>query len=146
MDRSLAAASTLFAAATAVGGAISVRQRIPGEPLRIHVPGTVTRHLAVGLGSGLSAPWPMPAATAVAALASGRASAGPRRVAAVVGRMLVAGVLVEPVTWGRRSRSPLVAVSVALNLASAAALIRAGSPARQSSSSPSPPSSPDGES
>lgn len=126
VDRDLLWAASMFAAATAFGAVVSAQQDIPGEPLGLHVPGRVSVHVAVGLGSGLSAPWPMPVAALVAALEAGTGAAWTGRVCAVVGSMVLMGTAVEPVTWGRRSGSSLVRATVALNLLSGAALLVAG--------------------
>ncbi len=68
VDLSLLAAAACFGAVTAVGAAVSMHEDIPGEPLGWRVPGRVPVHLAACLGSGLSAPWPMPVATLLAGL------------------------------------------------------------------------------
>ena len=126
VDRSLAAAAALFTASTVYGAVVSLRHDVVGEPLRVRPPGSVAQHLAVGLGAGLSAPWPMPVAAIAAAGASGRGATWPGRLAVTIGVVNAAGVLVEPVTWQRRWRSWQVWLSVALNLASASSLIAAG--------------------
>ena len=43
-----------------------------------------------------------------------------------VGMAIFGGVMVEPVTWGRRAYSPLIASTVIANLVTGAVLIRAG--------------------
>ena len=126
VDRGLVAASASIVGATAFGAFVSVRENIPGEPLGLRLPGRVPVHVRRGLGSGLSAPWPMPVAAVVAAFRSGPGQTWPGRACAAIGAMVLAGTMVEPVTWGRRSGAPLVGVSVALNLISGGALVRAG--------------------
>lgn len=124
-DRLWVLPAGLCTVSTAVGAVVSAKMNIPGEPWNMQVPGSVRVHLAAGLGSGLSAPWAMPVATLVAA--SGRSGARwPAWTCVGVGSALLVGTLVEPVTWGRRARSPVVAASVLLNLVSAAALVAAG--------------------
>jgi hypothetical protein len=130
MDRGLAAAGVCLVGATAFGAVVSVREDVPGEPLGARLPGRVPVHLLLGLGSGLSAPWPMPVGVLVAALRAGRDRAGPIRLGAGVGAGVLAGTLVEPVTWGRRSRGPWVAAAVALNIVSGCALVLAARKAR----------------
>lgn len=119
----LTRAAVLMATSTLWGAAVSLHRGVPGEPLRVRVPGSVLEHLLLGLGSGLSAPWPMAAVVLHDALgrrtSRGRASQG-------VGALLLAGVLVEPVTWGRRERSWWVVSTVVLNLLAAVALLAAG--------------------
>jgi hypothetical protein len=126
VDRGLVAAAAGFAGATAFGAFVSARENIPGEPLGLHLPGRVPVHLRLGLGSGLSAPWPMPVAAMVAALRSRQGQTRPGRVCAAVGTIVLGGTVVEPATWGRRSRAPLVSAAVALNLISGIVLMTAG--------------------
>jgi hypothetical protein len=125
-DRHAVAAAGLFAICSALGAAVALREDIPGEPLGIRVPGSVAAHLATGWGSALSAPAPMQVAVLAAAFLARPGLAWPRRTLTGIGVAGFAGMLVEPVTWGRRSRSRAVAAMVPLNLASAAALIWAG--------------------
>lgn len=126
VDRPLVGASVAFAASTAYGALVSLRHHVVGEPVGVRLPGTVAQHLAVGFGSGLSAPWPMPALVLVAAARSGSRVTWPSTAAVGVGMAAVAGTLVEPVTWQRRLRSPHVWLSVAFNLLAAAALLVTG--------------------
>ncbi len=126
VDLSLLAAAACFGAVTAVGAAVSMHEDIPGEPLGLRVPGRVPVHLAAGLGSGLSAPWPMPVATLLAGLLARPGAMWPGRVCGAVGSATIVGTLVEPVSWGRRSGSHLVKVSVALNLLAGTAMVLAG--------------------
>jgi hypothetical protein len=126
VDRSLAAAAACFAGATVFGAVVSVREGVSGEPLGVRLPGPVPVQLAVGLGSGLSAPWPMPAAALVAALCAGSAERWPGPTCMIIGSMVLTGTLVEPATWGRRSDSRLVRAAVALNLLAGSALVTIG--------------------
>ncbi len=126
IDGPAVAAAGLFAGCSALGAAISLRQDIPGEPLGIRVPGTVATHLAIGWGSALSAPVPMQIAALAAALSARPGLTWPARTLTGIGVAGLAGILAEPVTWGRRPRSGAVAALLPLELASAAALIWAG--------------------
>jgi hypothetical protein len=75
----------------------------------------------------------------MALLAAGSARPGrrwPARTSAAVGVGVCIGTLVEPVTWGRRSRSGWVAASVVLNLGSAVALVLAGRKQRHGLAAP----------
>lgn len=124
-ERRLAGAAALFVLSTAWSAAVSLREDVVGEPLGWRAPGSVATHLAVGWGSGLSAPWPMVAlVVADAARESSGRSAGTW--CARVGMAIFGGVMVEPVTWGRRAYSPLIASTVIANLVTGAVLIRAG--------------------
>ena len=142
VNRGLVAAASGFAGATTFGAFVSVRENIPGEPLGLNLPGRVPVHLRLGLGSGLSAPWPMPVAAMVAALRSGPGQPLPGRVCAAVGAIVLGGTVVEPATWGRRSRAPLVSAAVALNLISGIALMTAGRRASLAAGTISHPSQP----
>ena len=68
-DLRLVAVASSFALTSAFGAAVSAHHDIPGEPLALRVPGPVRVQLLTGLGSGLSAPLPMPLAAMVAAVA-----------------------------------------------------------------------------
>jgi hypothetical protein len=126
IDRGLVAAATGLAGATVFGAYVSVRENIAGEPLGLRLPGRVPVHLRLGFGSGLSAPWPMPVAALAAALQSRPGQPRSGRVSAAIGAGVLGGTMVEPVTWGRRSRAPLVSAAVALNLISGGVLMLAG--------------------
>ena len=49
-----------------------------------------------------------------------------RPTSVAIGIAILVGTMIEPVTWGRRARSPLTAAAVSLNLLSAASLLRTG--------------------
>ena len=121
-------ASAAVAAATGFGSVVSFVKNVPGEPLGIKMKLTVADSLKVGLGTGLAAPWPMPVVALSAAIAGWWRDrvGGPARIGQTVGMMLVLGSLVEPVTWGRRSRSPIIWAAVAANLVAGATLALAG--------------------
>ena len=124
-DRPLLAAAAAFAAASAYGARVAVREDVPGEPLGVRLPGRVPTHLALGWGAGTSAPWPLPVAGLLLALRP-RRGASPGAACTALGAAVLAGTVVEPVTWGRRPSPPAVTRSVALNLAAGAALVLAG--------------------
>lgn len=126
MERRLVGRAVLLTAATVWGALVSLRADVDGEPLGLRSPGPVAAQVALGLGSGLSAPWPMPAAVWAAVLRGHPGDPRARRTCAVVGCMLIAGVLVEPVTWGQRQRSLAVASTVVANVLAAVGLITAG--------------------
>jgi hypothetical protein len=117
-------AVALFVVSNAWGAAVSVRENVVGEPLGWRVPGPVTTHVAIGLGSALSAPLPM-VAIALADAVRDDSRRQPGRWCAVIGVVIFAGMLVEPATWGRRARSPLVASTVIANVLAGASLILA---------------------
>jgi len=120
-------AAGFFAAATAYGAVVSIREDVPGEPLGLRVPLTVSAGVVLGWGSGLSAPWPMPAAALLVA-ADPHRSAGPTagRVLAAIGAGVVTGTLIEPITWQPQRWTPATASAIGLNLIAAVILIRLG--------------------
>ncbi len=126
-DRNMLAAATLFAATTTFTTAVSMReQHLPDEPLGFRFPGRVPVHLALGLGSGVAAPWPMPVIALVAAMKAGRGVTWPERTCAIIGAVVLVGTLVEPASWGLRPRSARARVTVPLHFLSGAALFLAG--------------------
>lgn len=127
-DLSLLAASVVFAGASALGSIVAARQDLPGKPFGVAIPLSVRSGLLIGWGAGVAAPWPMPVAALIAALAAGRAerSALPGAVCAGIGVGCLAGTLMEPVTYLPRSWTPAVRTAIAVNVAASAALAAAG--------------------
>ncbi len=125
-DQSLLLAAGIFAASSAFGAAVSHKEDVRGAPLGIDLPGSVAVHLAVGWGSGLTAPWPMPALALGAAICAGPQVRWARPTCKGLGIAILVGTIIEPVTWGRRPSSTLTAAAVSLNLIAAVALATAG--------------------
>jgi hypothetical protein len=126
-DPLLLGPAALFVASTVYATAVAVTEPgLPGEPFGVHVPGRVRTHLALGLGSAISAPWPMPAIAMWAAVRGIPGSDWAARTVAIVGTGMLAGALAEPVTWGRRPASPMARASIPLHLAIGAAMVSAG--------------------
>jgi hypothetical protein len=125
-DQSLLLAAGIFAASSAFGAAVSLKEDVRGAPLGIDLPGSVGVHLAVGWGSGITAPWPMPALALAAAACAGPEVRWPRPTCVGLGMAILVGTMIEPVTWGRRPWSPLTAAAVSLNLIAAVALLTTG--------------------
>ena len=125
----LLVASAGMAVATGFGSWVSLAKDVRAEPFGIDTKLSVPTSLKLGLGSGLAAPWPMPLVALATAMAALRAGDSPRpaRVCQTIGWMLFCGTLVEPVTWSRRLRHPLIKATVAANLFAGAALVVAGS-------------------
>lgn len=123
-DPLLLASAGLLVVSTAYGTAVAATEtHLRGEPFGLHIPGRVRTHLALGLGSAISAPWPMPA---IATWAAVRATPGSRDGAAIVagvGLALLAGTLGEPVTWRRRGASPMARATIPLHLATGSAMV-----------------------
>ena len=137
--KALLAAASLSAASTAVTTAVSLRHPdLPDEPLGLRFPGDVRVHLALGLGSGVAAPWPMPLAALVAALKDDEHRAGPARTCAAIGATMLVGTVAEPASWGFRPRSNAARATVALNLLSGSALFLAGTMCRSEAGVESP--------
>ena len=113
IDRPAVAAAGLFADLFGVGRGHLASAGYPGEPLGIRVPGTVATHLAIGWGSALSAPAPMQVAALAAAFSARPGLTWPARTLTGIGVAGLAGILAEPVTWGRRPRSWAVAAHAA---------------------------------
>ena len=114
------------AAATAldvVGAAVASRLGLVGEPLRITAPAWIPRPVVlVGFGSALSGPLAVDAALLRLAMVSGEGNAAPSRWIGRFGWLRLAGVLAEPVTWGRRRPSWTMLLAGA-QLATSVALI-----------------------
>jgi len=126
-DLGLSVASAAFAAAAAYGSAVSIRHRVPGEPLGVAVPLSVPTGLLIGWGAGVAAPWPMPVTALVAAAStrSGRSGRPAGIVCLALGLGCVAGTLVEPVTYRRRS-PPAVRAAILANVTASLLLAAAG--------------------
>jgi hypothetical protein len=125
-DRPLLVAVGVFAASSAFGAAVSVKERVRGEPFGIGLSGTVGMQVAAGWGSGLSAPWPLQALALGVAVYARPGVPWARNVSVGLGTVMLLGTLIEPVTWGRRSRSRLTATAVSLNLLTAVTLLWTG--------------------
>jgi hypothetical protein len=83
-------------------------------------------HVTAGWGSGLSAPWPLEALVLGAAVYARPGVPWARRVSVGLGAVMLLGTLIEPVTWGRRTRSRLTAAAVSLNVVTAVTLLWTG--------------------
>jgi hypothetical protein len=126
-DPLLLGPAALFLASTAYATAVAAtKPDLPGEMFGLHLPGQVRTHLALGLGSAISAPWPMPVITTWAAVRGTSGSKWAALTVAVVGSGMLAGVLAEPVTWGRRPAPPSARVTIPIHLAIGAAMVSAG--------------------
>jgi hypothetical protein len=126
-DKVLLGAAGTLAAATAVSTAVSLREpELPDEPFGLRFPGKVPVHLALGLGSGVAVPWPMPLVATVAALRDRPGATWPRRACAIIGATVLVGTIAEPASWGLRPRSRSAEAIVPLLLLSGSALFIAG--------------------
>jgi hypothetical protein len=127
-DRSLLAAALGFAGATGYNSVVAIREQLPGEPLGVRIPLSVSTGILVGWGSAVAAPWPMPV---VALLAAGRQAGrhgvvGPALVCAGVGAAGIAGILIEPNTYNAKSWTPATRRAVVAHVASCITLAGAG--------------------
>lgn len=126
-DGAMLGAAAFFVATTAFNTGVSLReQHLPDEPFGVRFPGSVPAHLALGLGSGVAAPWPMPVIATVAAVRARPGETWPARTCAITGAVVLVGTLVEAASWGLRPRSTWARATVPLNLLSGAALFLAG--------------------
>jgi len=125
--RLLHLAAWAFAAATMFGSAVSIRNRLPGEPLGIRLPLSISTGLLVGWGAGVAAPWPMPLAALVV---TGRRRATSPRTRAVtcagIGLACIAGTLVEPVPRRPQEWTLGMRLAILANVATSAAMIAIG--------------------
>jgi len=127
-DRRLLAASSLFAGASAFGSVTAIRHGIPGQPLGVSIPLSVSAGVRVGWGAGIAAPWPMPMSALIAAATTSRGQPSTARGTVCVGLGLgcLAGTLVEPVTYRPTTWPPAVRAAIMLNIAASVALAAAG--------------------
>lgn len=112
-----------LAANQLAGTVVATRYSIPGRPLGLRFPWGRRAEVALW-GTGISAPLVMAAALGVGA--AWPSDAWARRLLQLLGAAIVAGQLVEPVTWHRDRPGPVRAV-VAVNLVLAPALVAAAS-------------------
>ncbi len=132
-DGTLLSAAALLAATTMASTVVSLREpQLPDEPFGLRFPGQVPVHLALGLGSGVAVPWPMPVIATVAALRAQPGLMWPRRTCAIIGATVLVGTLAEPASWGLRPRSRSAEALVPLLFLSGAALFIAGTRERRS--------------
>jgi drug/metabolite transporter (DMT)-like permease len=127
-DAALLGASLAFAGAAVLGSVVAIRDQLPGEPLGVSVPLSVTAGVLAGWGAAVAAPWPMPVAAVTAAAMARRRepSAPPGAVCALIGLGCIAGTFIEPVTRRPRSWSPATRLAIGVNLCASAALVGAG--------------------
>lgn len=120
-------AATLFAATVAASTAVSWRHpECPDEPFGLRFPGRVPVHLAVGLGSGIAAPWPMPVIAMVAAVRAGPDADRAARTCATVGAVVLSTLVIEPTSWRLRTTAPEARATFWMHLVSGAVLFWAG--------------------
>ena len=124
MDRIMLGAAALFTTSTVIGTIVSFHEEVPGEPLGHTIRWSVLEDPAGRMlgGSGISAPWMMPTVCLAAAVVARPGQQWPRRMITGMAVALTIGQLIEPVTWGLRSRKPQVFGMVVLNMLSAVAL------------------------
>jgi drug/metabolite transporter (DMT)-like permease len=127
-DAALLGASLAFAGAAVLGSVVAIRDQLPGEPLGVGIPLSVTAGLLAGWGAAVAAPWPMPVAAVTAAAMARRRepSARPGMVCAAIGLGCIVGTIIEPVTRRPRSWSPATRLAISANLFASAALVGAG--------------------
>ncbi len=127
-DAALLGASLAFAGAAVLGSVVAIRDQLPGEPLGVGIPLSVTAGLLAGWGAAVAAPWPMPVAAVTTAAMTRRRepSARPGAICAAIGLGCIVGTFIEPVTRRPRSWSPATRLAIGANLSASAALVGAG--------------------
>jgi hypothetical protein len=123
-DRALRAAALGFACATLYNSVVAIRENVPGEPLGIRMPLSVSSGILVGWGSAVAAPWPMPvAALFAAARRTGRdGAARSALVCAGIGVAGIIGILIEPNTYNANSWTPATRRAVIAHVTTSATL------------------------
>ena len=127
-DRALRAAALGFACATGYNSVVAIREMLPGEPLGIRIPLSVSTGILVGWGSAVAAPWPMPVvALLAAARQAGRDGVpGPALVCAGLGVAGIVGILIEPNTYNAKSWTPATRRAVVAHVVTSVTLAGAG--------------------
>ena len=127
-DRALRAAALGFAGATGYNSVVAIRENVPGEPLGLRIPLSVSTGIAVGWGSAVAAPWPMPVIALLAAARQARrdGGAGPALVCAGIGVAGIVGILIEPNTYNAKTWTPATRRAVVAHVVSSVALAGAG--------------------
>jgi hypothetical protein len=127
-NRVLGVAAIGFASATTYNSVVAIRENVPGEPLGIRVPLSVLTGIAVGWGSAVAAPWPMPAAAVLAATRrSDRERArGLALLCTALGIGGIVGILIEPNTYNRKTWTPAIYRAVLMHVGTCIAMAGAG--------------------
>lgn len=127
-ERSLKWAATGFACATAYNSAVAIRENLPGEPLGVRVPISVSTGILTGWGSCVAAPWPMPVLGLLAVRRPSHDKGGdkPAYVCAALGVAGLIGILIEPNTYRARSWTRRTRRAVRLHVGSCAVLVGTG--------------------
>jgi hypothetical protein len=126
-DRILRAAALGFAGATGYSSVVAIREDLPGEPLGIRIPLSVSTGLLIGWGAGVAAPWPMPVVALVAAARTGRdGTARPALLCLGIGVAGIVGILIEPNTYNAKLWTPATRRAVIAHVASCASLVGTG--------------------
>ena len=119
----LVAAALAYAGSAAFASVVAVRDDVPGRPLGITVPLSVTAGIAAGWGAGIAPPWYMPALAVIAARRAGASgSTTGVMIAGSIGVASIMGHLIEPVTWRPGSWTPGTRASIAMTMGSSALL------------------------
>jgi len=123
----LRAAALGFACATGYNSVVAIREQLPGEPLGLRIPLSVSTGILVGWGAAVAAPWPMPIVALVAAARVRRDGAtGPALVCLGLGLSGIVGILIEPNTYNAKSWTPATRRAVVAHVVSSVTLAGAG--------------------
>jgi hypothetical protein len=127
-DRALRAAAFGFACASGYNSVVAIRDNVPGEPLGIRIPLSVSTGILVGWGAAVAAPWPIPVAALFAAFrqAPGEGGSGAALVCAGLGVAGIVGILIEPNTYKAKSWTAATRRAVLLHVATSVSLAGTG--------------------
>lgn len=120
-------AAQAFAAATLFGSAVSMRDKVQGQPLGIRLPLSIPTGLLLGWGAGVAAPWPMPVAALMATRRYPRSTSSQAGLlCAGLGAACIAGTFVEPVTRRPQTWTGGIRAAILANLATSLGMIAIG--------------------
>jgi hypothetical protein len=127
-DKSLRFAAIGFALATGYNSAVAIRENLPGEPLGVRVPISVSTGILTGWGASVAAPWPMPALGFFVVRRASQARGGnrPALVCTALGMAGLVGILIEPNTYKATSWARSTRRAVCLHVGTCATLAGVG--------------------
>ena len=107
------------------GARVATRHRLIGEPFGVSPPGWLPEAMVLPCwGTALSGPLMADAALLALAPAADHGHRGACRAVSLLAALRLAGVLSEPVTWGRRRTAPWAMLVAAAHLVLGVSLLR----------------------